>query len=363
MSESIKSIALFRLSAIGDVLMFLPMVRALQGSFPQAKITWIISNPAYQLVQGIEGVEFIVIDKPKTLKDYWKLYRLFQKYHFDVLLACQASMRAHLIYPMIKAKRKIGYDNIRSQEGHRFVVSEQIPFKKVHTQDGFLQFAEYLGADISQVSWDLPIDKQALAWADEKLKEVFGDSKPLVLINPAASKLERCWPAEYYPELIHYLQKTYQANVLLCGGPGALDRKLADEILAKVSIADWVGKTNLKQLMALISKAQLLICPDTGPSHMAAAVGTPVIALHGVTKPEISGPYGQLHRVVNKYPKAKSKFHPASIGHEGGDWFEKVHHPEVMQLIQCSDVIEKVDEILGVSNHCPVKEDSCFHSS
>jgi heptosyltransferase I len=347
MPKSPKSIAVFRLSALGDVLMFLPTVRALQRRYPEAKITWIISSPAYDLVKHIQDIEFIVIKKPESLKDYWFLRQTFKKYDFDILLAAQASFRAHTIIPLIRAKRKIGYDLIRGKEGHRFVVQERLAFKTVHTLEGFMQFAEHIGASDLSVHWDLPLDPEAKEWVETHQKQ-WNIQGPLVIVNPAASKPERSWNAKRYSEVIQFLQKTYQAEVILCGGPSAHDKDLANEIQKEVKVIDMVGVTRLPQLLALIHSADLVICPDTGPSHMAAAVGTPVIALHGVTKPEISGPYGQLHHVVNAYPKAQMLYAKSSKKSKPKDWFNKVHHPEVMNLIETNDIIEKIKMIWKV---------------
>jgi heptosyltransferase I len=342
MIELPKSIAVFRLSALGDVLMFLPTVRALQRNFPQAKISWIISRPAYDLVKNINDIDFIVIDKPRSIKDYWQLKKRFQQYHFDILIAAQASFRAHTLYPLIRAKQKIGYDDIRGKEGHRFVVSHQIPFKKVHTLEGFMQFAEYIGAKELSVEWNLPLESQAKDWVEAKIKEWDLNESPLVVINPAASKSERSWHAQGYLEVISFLQSHYRANIVLCGGPSNHDKDLAEQIKRSAKVIDIVGQTKLPQLLALIAKADLVICPDTGPSHMAAAVNTPVIALHGVTKPEISGPYGQLHQVFNRYDEAKNLLMKTNLKEKPQDWFNKVHHPEVMNLIKAPEVCEHI---------------------
>ena len=343
-AASPKSIALFRLSALGDVLMYLPTVRAFQRAFPNCQFTWIISQPAYDLVKDIEDIQFILIDKPRSWKDYWKLYKRFRQHNFDVLIASQASFRAHLLYTLIRAKRKIGYDKIRGKEGHSWFVNEQIPFREVHTLEGFMQFAEHLGVLDTSVSWSLPLDPVALAWVESQLHHGSSTS-PLVVLNPAASKPERSWTTERYIQVIQYLQQRYQARVILCGGPSAFDRSLADAIQEKVTIEDWVGKTRIPQLLALISKAQLVICPDTGPSHMAAALDVPVIALHGVTKPEISGPYGQLEHTVNVYPEARARWMNKKREHNANQWFLKVHHPEVMNMIQVETVCQKIDNI------------------
>lgn len=102
----IKSICIVRLSALGDVLMAVPLIRTLQANLPQAKLTWIISRPAFDLVEGMDGVEFILIDKPNSIVDYWRFKKQMKGRTFDVLLAPQASLRTNLLYPLIKAKRK-----------------------------------------------------------------------------------------------------------------------------------------------------------------------------------------------------------------------------------------------------------------
>ena len=94
----IDTIALLRLSALGDVVMMVPMVRTLQKTFPKLEITWVISKPMHALLEGLDGVEFIVIDKPKSVFDYLKLRKQFKAYHFDVLLAAQANLRVNLIW-------------------------------------------------------------------------------------------------------------------------------------------------------------------------------------------------------------------------------------------------------------------------
>lgn len=86
--------------------MAVPLIRTLQANLPQAKLTWIISRPAFDLVEGMDGVEFILIDKPNSIVDYWRFKKQMRGRTFDVLLAPQASLRTNLLYPLIKAKRK-----------------------------------------------------------------------------------------------------------------------------------------------------------------------------------------------------------------------------------------------------------------
>ncbi|WP_058533321.1 glycosyltransferase family 9 protein [Legionella saoudiensis] len=337
----IDSICIVRLSALGDVLMAVPLIRTLQASLPHAQLTWIISRPAFDLVEGMDGVEFIVIDKPHRLVDYWRFKKQMSGRVFDVLLAPQASLRTNFLYPFIKAKRKIGYDDHRANDAHGWFVNERITPGFEHTLDGFLKFAEALGIKERVIRWDLPITPADYEWAEQQLPK----NRPILVINPAASKPERSWPVARYIEVLRQAQAKWQVQVVITGGPGDFDKQLAEQILQEIPAINLTGKTKPKQLLALISKATAVLCPDTGPSHMSTAVNTPVIALHAVTNPLISGPYLFQHLVVNRYPEAAEKIlGSASIEDV---WGQHVHGEESMQLISVDEVMKKLSEVLS----------------
>jgi heptosyltransferase I len=338
----INSICIVRLSALGDVLMAVPLIRTLQASLPQAKLTWIISRPAFDLVEGMDGVEFIVIDKPHHLADYWRFKKQMNGRTFDVLLAPQASLRTNFLYPLIKAKRKIGYDDRRANDGHRWFVNERVTPGFEHTLDGFLKFAAALGIHDKVIRWDLPIAAVDYEWAEQQLPQ----QGPILVINPAASKPERSWPVERYIDVLRQAQKQWQVQVVITGGPGDFDKQLAAQIAQEIPAINLAGKTKPKQLLALISKATVVLCPDTGPSHMATAVNTPVIALHAVTNPLISGPYLFPHLVVNRYPEAAAKI----LGSESIEdvWGQHVHGDESMKLITVAEVMAKLSMVFSI---------------
>lgn len=346
----IKSICIVRLSALGDVLMLVPLVRTLQANFPQTQLTWIISRPAYDLVEGMDGVEFIVIDKPNNFGDFWRFKQQMSSRVFDVLLAPQASFRTNLLYPLIKAKRKIGYDNHRANDGHRWFVKEQISPGAEHTLDGFLKFAEPLGVTNKVVRWDLPIREQDYAWADEYLPK----KRPILVVNPAASKPERSWLLERYVAVLQQAQQRWPLAVVLTGGPGQHDQELAHAIAKVIPVTNLVGKTKPKQLLAVISRAQAVLCPDTGPSHMAAAVQTPVVALHAVTNPMVSGPYTSMNTIVNCYPQAVEQVLKTSYEHHV--WGTHVHGDEAMQLISVGDVMAKLEQCFSEQMQQGIKD-------
>lgn len=337
----IKSICLVRLSALGDVLMTVPLVRTLQSNFPQAKITWIISRPAYDLVEGIDNVEFIAINKPNSLHDYWQFYKRLRHSRFDVLLAAQASFRANLLYPLIKATRKIGYDKLRAKDGHGLFINESISPGQDHTLVGFTKFAQVLGVPATDLRWDLPISEADYNWARAHLP----GQGPILLVNPAASKPERSWLVARYVDVIRQAQQRWHMQVVLTGGPGAYDRELADAIRQQLPYCiDLVGKTKPKQLLAVIKLSQLMLCPDTGPSHMAAAVGTPVVALHAVTSAEVSGPYPFRHLAVDCYPQAVEQVLKKNL--QDNVWGTHAHGADTMKLVTVDAVLAKMAEAL-----------------
>lgn len=336
----INSICIVRLSALGDVLMIVPLIRTLQASLPQAKLTWIISKPAFDLVDGIDGVEFILIDKPNSIKDYWYFRKQMKGRTFDVLLAPQASLRTNLLYPFIRAKRKIGYDERRANDAHGLFIHERVQPGLEHTLDGFLKFAHALGVKERVIRWDLPISPADYQWAEQHLPE----QGPILVINPAASKPERSWPVVRYIEVLQRAKARWNVQVVITGGPSDFDKKLAEHITTAIPAINLVGKSKPKQLLALISKATVVLCPDTGPSHMSTAVNTPVVALHAVTNPLISGPYLFQHLVVNRYPEAAEKILGSKCIEDV--WGEHVHGDEPMQLITVDEVMDKLSLVL-----------------
>ena len=339
---NIKRIAILRLSALGDVCMVVPVIRTLQKALPQVHITWFISRPAHDLVAGLEGVEFVVIDKPRTPLDYLRLRKRLKNARYDVLLAMQAALRANLIYPFIHAPIKIGFDNARARDGQRWFTNVQIPFAEQHLMDSFLSFTEILGVKEKVIKWQLPLSDDVRSWAKQNLPE--GDG-PLLIINPAASKPERNWPAQRYAEIIKLMHER-GVRILLTGGPHPVEKYLITEIKQQLDfpVSDRSGQTSPTQLAALLECADCVLAPDTGPVHMAVAVGTPVIGLYAVAPSRLSGPYLQRSYVIDKYDEAVQlilKKDPATV-----PWGTRVHSDEAMALISVAEVEEKLQQVL-----------------
>ena len=336
----LKHLAIVRLSAIGDVVLLLPVIHSLKKALPSLKITWITSKDAYEILEGINGVEFILLEKKQYWKELFSLKKTLSSQHFDALLAVQASWRANLIYPLIHAPLKIGFDKTRARDFQWLFTNNRIPFvRNQHLMDSFFSFIQELGITERELIWDLPISKKDREWATSQLGHLQG---PFIVVNPAASKPERTWVPSRYVDVIKHAQKEWKAHVILTGGNNSYEKSLGTMIASALrgNFTNLIGKTTLKQLAALLDKADCLIAPDTGPVHIAVAVGTPVIGLYAVAPPEVTGPYLFQHFVVNKFPEAVKtilKKNPERI-----KWGRRVHSSKAMELITSKDVIEKL---------------------
>jgi heptosyltransferase I len=341
-ADALERIAIVRLSALGDVTLMLPVVETLKRALPRAHITWIIGAAAYRLLEGYSGVEFVVFDKSHGWRAYSDLRRRLAGRRFDVLLAMQASWRANFIYPLISTPLKIGFDRERASDNQWLFTNRRIPFGRQHLLDSFFTFLEPLGIRERVLRWHLPLSEADHAWAAAHVPR---GEFPVLAINPGVSKIEREWPVERYVEVIRAVQGRWGAQVILTGGPGPRERAAGARIAEAVPtrLANLIGATTLKQLAAVLTRADCLLAPDTGPVHIACAVGTPVVGLYAVAPPELSRPYLYPELVVNRYSEAVR----AILGRDPQTlrWATRVRRGMPMRLIEVDDVLPKLAQV------------------
>lgn len=340
MLSSPSSICILRLSALGDATHAVPLVRTLQRHRPGLAITWIIGKAEAAMLKGLEGVEFVVFDKRSGWAGLQQLRAALAGRRFDALLQMQLALRANLLSTLVRAERRIGFDAARSKEGHALVINERIAPGGHHVLDAFGQFAEALGCPQDRVEWRLPVPDEAQAWAAQQLP---GDT-PTLLVSPCSSHRLRNWRAERYAAVASQaLARGWR--VALCGGPSALEREVGDAILAAMpgrsGVLDLIGRDTFKRFLALCQRASVLLGPDSGPVHMANAMGCRVIALHACTDAERSGPYSDRRWSPNRYAEAAERFlhKPASAL----PWGKRVEFDGVMDLIGVDEVIERFE--------------------
>lgn len=341
-AATLRDIAIVRLSALGDVTLLLPVIETLKRAAPRARLTWITGTSAYQLLEGYPGVEFIVFDKRRGLGAYRDLRRQLRGRRFDALLAMQASWRANFIYPLISAPVKIGFDRVRARDGQWLFTNRRIPFARQHLLDSFFAFLGALGVKERVLEWNLPLADADRAWAAARVPR---GPAPVLAVNPGASKAEREWPLARLIEVIRAAQERWGAKIILTGGPGAREQSAGAAITATLpaGVINLIGVTTPKQLAAVLARADCLLAPDTGPVHLANAVGTPVVGLYAVAPPELSGPYRYPELVVNRFPEAVRTI----LGQDPqtAAWTTRVHRGEPMRLIEVADVLPKLERV------------------
>src|SRR5690606_21409348 len=325
-----------RLSALGDVTHVLPLVHTLRDAWPGVDLAWVIGGGEHRLLEGLPGVEFLVYDKKSGLAGMRALGRRLRGRRFDALLQMQVAARANLLSAFIPARRRIGYDRARSKDLHGLFINQRIPDRPgIHVLDAIGSFCEPLGLRRDTVRWNLPVPAAAHEWARAQWP---ADGAPALIISPCSSHVRRNWyPDRYAAVADHAAAQGWR--VVLCGGRSRLERDTADAILAAMTAPalDLVGKDTLKQLPALLERGDLLMTPDSGPMHIANAMGTKVLGLHAASNPARSGPYSDRRYCVDRYDAAARKY----LGKPAAElrWGTKIESDGVMELVTVEDAV------------------------
>ena len=222
----------------------------------------------------------------------------------------------------------------RAKDLHGLFINERIPDRPgIHVLDAIGSFCEPLGLKQTDVTWALPVPTEAREWAQAQWAD---DGGPVLMISPCSSHERRNWYADRYAAVAdHAAARGWR--IVLCSGRSELERSTTDAILAAMQAPalDLVGKDTLKQLPALLERADLVMTPDSGPMHIANAMGTKVLGLHAASNPLRSGPYSDVRYCVDRYDAAARKYlhKPASEL----KWGTKIEFDDVMELIGVDD--------------------------
>ena len=346
------SICILRLSALGDVTHVVPVIKTIQRHWPNTSITWIIGRLEASLVDDLPGVEFLVFDKNRGWRAFLHLRRQLRTRRFDVMLHMQISYRASLVSLLVKAGIRVGFDKKRAKDLQWLFTNwriEHVPGE--HVLDGFFGFIRTLGIEHRNLVWELPIPEPARQFARDSLPQ----EKRILVINPCSSsrvRNYRNWRPEAYGAVADFAVAQLGAAVVLTGGPGEGERNFAAQVVtqAREPIINLVGRTSIKQLLAVLEKAHLVLCPDTGPGHMANAVGTPVIGLYVTSNPDRTGPYCYRDWVVNCYPQAVRQEFGVSV--EEVPFGKRVRRPQAVDLIKVETVNNQIRKFFLEMEKC-----------
>ncbi len=298
-----------------------------------------------KLLGDLDGVRTRVFRKGGGVGELSSLTRrLREERSFDVLLHMHASLRANLVSLSLPARVRMGFDGARSRDlQHLFVNRKLPPDPGAHVLEGFASFSRQVGADPRGLRWDIPVSSEDRAFARTHVP----DGERVLVVSPASSHPLRNWSVERYAEVATHAIHRHGMRILLCGGPSREERVLAREIeerLPAAAVTNLVGRDTLKSFLAVLQRASGLLSPDSGPAHMASAVGTPVLGLYAATDPERSGPYRSLRWCENRFREAAR--------HLGKDpkalpWGTKLEAPGVMDLIPAGAVMDRLDTLVA----------------
>ncbi|MGH8228462.1 MAG: glycosyltransferase family 9 protein [Steroidobacteraceae bacterium] len=333
---------MLKLSALGDICHTLPVIRTLQRAWPQTRFTWIIGSAGAALVGGIRDIEFIVLEK-RTRAGMAAVRRALAARRFELLLHMQFAWRASRIAHHVRAPVKLGYDRERALDLQWLYTTHRIePGGREHVMDGLFGFARRLGVTTREYRWDIPVPHSAL----EHARRVIPEGSRTLVVSPCSSHPARNWRPERYAAVADYASRELGMRVLLCGGASAAEREAGARIAAAMRepSVDLIGRDTLPELHATLARASVLLTPDSGPAHMATAVGLPVIGLYAATSAARSGPYSSRQWCVDRFEAAARKYRGTSAAEL--PWRTKIERPGVMDLIEPEMVIERLAALM-----------------
>lgn len=298
-----ERVCLIKPSSLGDVVHALPVLAALRDRWPAAHFAWVINRGLRGLVEGHPLLdEVIPFDRsaasarPSGLRSIGRFLRELRGRRFDVAIDLQGLLRSGIMTAATGARVRVGLASAREGAGwfysHRAVDSADRP----HAVDRLLSVAELFGADTSRPRFVLAINDTHRDWARAALAEV---PRPRLVVNVGARWLTKRWPPEHFATVAARAATLLGAGIIAVGAEE--DRPLIYALRAALApwpVLDLGGQTTLPLLAALAAEADLFLSNDTGPLHLAAATGSPVLGVYTCTRPEWTGPYGPNGHVV-----------------------------------------------------------------
>ena len=298
-----RRIVLIKPSALGDIAHSLPVLSALRRRYPSAHLAWIVNKIYEPILRPHPDLnEIICFDRGVTkrgvfaaIKAFWQFSRELRSKAFDLAIDLQGLLRTGLMARATRAPVRIGLASAR--EGSRWCYTHVIPddVNGMHAVDRYWLMAEKLGAGESAKQFSLPVEPEAKAWAKEQLAKL---PRPWIAVGVGARWLTKRWPPEHFASLVNEGMAKFGGSAILVGTPD--EKSLADQAAAAIAgpKLNVTGTTTLPQLAAMLSECDLMVGNDTGPLHLAVALGRPVVAPFTCTRIRRTGPYGPASRAV-----------------------------------------------------------------
>jgi ADP-heptose:LPS heptosyltransferase len=291
-------IAILKPSALGDIVHALPVLSALRGRYPESHLTWVVNKSFESLLVGHPDLnETLAFDRGAfgkgpvaATRAAWQFARELRNRKFDWAIDLQGLARTGLMTIATRAKRTVGFANAR--EGARFSYREKVAVpdaESIHAVDRYWRIVEHLGAGGQPKRFHVPVRAEVR----ERLTRDWHDwPRPWVAVAVGAKWLTKRWPPRHFAALVAKAQRTFGGTAIFVGVRD--DSAISHEAMVGLPgpAHDLCGKTDLPTLAAALSLADVMLANDTGPLHLAAALGTPCVAPYLCTKIAKHGPYG-----------------------------------------------------------------------
>ncbi len=332
------SILIILMGSIGDVARGLCLVSHIKNNMPKSRVTWLVEPLCAELVRLHPRIDKIIIfNRPRNVLGVWDLSKDLLREHFDISLDLQRHFKSGCFSLLSGAKRRIGFNRHNANEFNWIFNNEHINFisNELPKLQHYLEFTKYLGLpEPAFLDFGLSSLDERSAGSDIIAKI----DKPFVAVVMGSSWESKDWFFEGYYRLVKEILFSKKIQVVLLGDRSQVSAATElNEKIGSSNLINLVGKTSIKELVAVLNAAAAGVGPDSGPGHLAAAVGTPFVTLFGPTSPERTAPYKCEHLVVQSGASCVSCY--------------KKKCPDLdrqcMRLISVESVQEKLSMALG----------------
>jgi lipopolysaccharide heptosyltransferase II len=295
-----RRVALIKPSALGDVVHALPVLSALRGRFPDARITWVVNRGYEPLLAGHPDLtDTLAFDRAAMRRGFRRAvaYSLgfaaeLRRRRFDLVIDLQGLLRSGLMCLATGAPRVVGFAGAR--EGSRYTYTDRIRGAgrgQGHAVDRYWKVVEAFGAGHLPKRFHVPLQPAAVGWVNEQLG---GCPRPWVALAVGSRWVTKRWPTSHFAQLARQAQAEFGGTCAFVGTPdeAPLSREVIDQLRGPAR--DFTGTTTLPQLAALLAACDVMVGNDTGPLHLAAALGKPCVAPYTCTRVALHGPYGSF---------------------------------------------------------------------
>jgi lipopolysaccharide heptosyltransferase I len=312
--SKMENILIIKPSSLGDIVMALPALSALRRSFPDAKISWLVRPEFAPLLKNHPDLSEVILFDRRFLGKAWYNPRAFaalisliwrlNRSKFDAVIDLQGLFRTAAFSWLTGCRKLLGMANAR-EFGHIFYTHKvQQDGDCIHLVDYYIKIVRAAGALETDVRFSLPVDSAAEEKVLKMLKAGGIDGSYAVFV-PTSAHENKCWPIENFAALADKVSEQFDLSVIATGSPS--EKGIVERLRSKanVPIANFAGATSISELVALLNGAKLVVSNDTGPGHIAAALGVPVVLIFGPTNPARVAPYGRPQCAVAVEPDGR----------------------------------------------------------